>query len=489
MLNRLWIALQATQLDGVGTKMAMIIGNLLVKKYDDMIENRELISEVIDEEEFPPENGVLMHMNSQGSQLELYTQNNVASRNGNNRIIEEQVSPVHSQKSMVLVKRDRDEDDVYQPKTSALKRYRTIEDYRSEANDNDEESHCIVNLWPTYNDKEKNKFKSFRNFQEKARKKKTKEYRPVSKTSAFNTLIGLYKFEAETKKKYASKREINQVLKKNQDDFGSLKVSSWSCLPTLIKNGLISNFIFSNEEKYSLTESGYAVASECYLQKLQVQAQLESRENLPDLELLEPLEPIVIKNRTSNPTKSEHRRASSNVFDLLKEDSSSNNMVSTSIRGIKTTKSDSNSDPLEFSEPSVRGYSVTKDENGSTKGTESTTTKDLESSASKTRESAPRMRVYNVAKKSQTDELYFEETQKTKPKSNHNAHSKAVVVKNKIVSSFAEEDDNEDTVNFIKLEKLSCLKTETEAKEIASSKAHEVKKSILNCCFIALIFL
>lgn len=475
------IALQATQLDGVGTKMAMIIGNLLIKKHDDMIENKDLIAEVIEEEELA--DGVIMYMNSQCTELELHMQNDIPNRKENNKIIEEQVSPAHSQKSMVLVKRDRSEDDVYPPKASVLKRYHTTEDTENNDNEDDEHNHCIVNLWPTYNSKENNKFQSYENFQEKAKGKKAKKgYRPISKTSGFNILIGLYKFEAETNKKYASRKEIKQILRKNQDDFGVLKISGWTCLPTLINNGLISNFFFSDEEKFSLTETGYTVASECYLQKLQGQAQVESRENIPDLEFLESLEPLKhvrTKRTTSNPSRIEPRRLSSNVFDLLKEDSNSNNIASSSTKEQKPTNIDSNLEPVEISsDSSVRARSATKDESSSLKGRESTISKNLGSSDSKSKGNGPRLKVYNLLKRSQTEEIYYEETQKTKAKG-YNAHSKAVVVNNKIVSSFAEEDDNEHTVTFTKFEKLSCSKTEIEFKEITSSRGHEVKKSII----------
>jgi len=99
--------------------------------------------------------------------------------------------------------------------------------------------------------------------------RKLKKYKPEKNTTGFNILIGLLKFEGETKKKYATKKEIKQALKNEKEELGDLLISNWTAMNTLIKYDLVSNFQFSDEEKYSLTDTGFQTASDCYVLLLQ----------------------------------------------------------------------------------------------------------------------------------------------------------------------------------------------------------------------------
>ena len=119
--------------------------------------------------------------------------------------------------------------------------------------------------------------------------KKTRNYRPEKNSNGYNILIGLFMFENETKKKYAAKKEIKQSVK-NGKDIADIQISGWAPMTTLIKYDLISSFKFSDEEKYSLTENGYKLANDCYIDLLkgkteQIQPTLEI-ENSNDLKTL-----------------------------------------------------------------------------------------------------------------------------------------------------------------------------------------------------------
>jgi len=95
--------------------------------------------------------------------------------------------------------------------------------------------------------------------------KKLKKYKPEKNSTGFNILIGLLKFEGEANKKYATKKEIKQALKNAKEEIGDLLISNWTAMNTLIKYDLVSNFQFNDEEKYSLTDTGYQTASDSYV--------------------------------------------------------------------------------------------------------------------------------------------------------------------------------------------------------------------------------
>lgn len=168
-------------------------------------------------------------------------------------------------------KRDRDENDVFEVPKSSLKKAFTAGEFGMEDEYNYSGS-LSSDLWNAADIPEINSssVSALGKLTEKLTKntstKKLKNYRPEKNTSGFNILVGLLKFENETKKKYASRKEIKETLKKDPD-FSTLQITSWAPMATLIKYELISNLQLNEEEKYSLTENGYRVANECFIEK------------------------------------------------------------------------------------------------------------------------------------------------------------------------------------------------------------------------------
>lgn len=176
-----------------------------------------------------------------------------------------------SMMSKIPGKRDRDENDVFEVPKSSLKKAFTAGEFGMEDEYNYSGS-LSSDLWNAADIPEINSSSvgALGKLTEKLTKntstKKLKNYRPEKNTSGFNILVGLLKFENETKKKYASRKEIKETLKKDPD-FSTLQITSWAPMATLIKYELISNLQLNGEEKYSLTENGYRVADECFIER------------------------------------------------------------------------------------------------------------------------------------------------------------------------------------------------------------------------------
>jgi len=192
---------------------------------------------------------------------------------------------VLKKKPATSLKRTRDEADIVEaPKKETIKRFQTMDTYSYEnmtiTNYEEMYNDNANNLWETSevpaNYEKESGEESTADIIEKLKQKQTaptakklRNYNPEKSTGSFNILVGLLVFENETKKKYASKKEIKQVLKKVKDDLGDLPISSWAPMTTLIKYELVTSFNFSDEEKFSLTDAGYKTATDCYTKTLE----------------------------------------------------------------------------------------------------------------------------------------------------------------------------------------------------------------------------
>ena len=195
-------------------------------------------------------------------------------------------------KSPKAMKRTRDEADIIQvPKKETLKRFHTMENYTID-NFEDMYNENAQSLWSANEMEDFSKVSTdenlpmiLNNLKEKQAAttvKKMRSYNPEKSTGGFNILVGLLIFENETKKKYASKKEIKQAIKKEKETLGDLPINSWAPMTTLIKYDLVLNFTFSDEEKFSLTENGYNTATECYIKTLEKKNAPEEQKTASD---------------------------------------------------------------------------------------------------------------------------------------------------------------------------------------------------------------
>jgi len=170
-------------------------------------------------------------------------------------------------------KRGRDETDPPVVLHGTLKKSYTMENPMLQGlEEQDEEQDMYAdagdNLWSA-NDIPEDTYKLLSLTQKPVAGKKKKNYKPEMKSTGFNILIGLLKFEDETKKKYATKKEIKQAIKNAKEELGDLLISNWTAMNTLIKYELVSNFQFSDDEKYSLTDLGFQTATDCFVKLVQ----------------------------------------------------------------------------------------------------------------------------------------------------------------------------------------------------------------------------
>lgn len=255
--------------------MAAVIGNMIQKKYGQSIDNPNSVTQVNSQDK-ANENNVPFNFYSQSSQfdkafgMDLF---GVEEENADIRMEQEdEITSSTLTKSLSNdLKRRRDDNDLIDLTNAPLKRYHTMENH---SNETIEEAYNDYqqNLWSAV-DLPENAMKTVSIKSKKTTvvqtTKKLKNYRPEKNSSGCNILIGLLKFENETKKKYASKKEIKQTLKKDKEELGDAPITNWTPISTLIKYDLISNFSFNDEEKYSLTENGFTIATECYAEKIQ----------------------------------------------------------------------------------------------------------------------------------------------------------------------------------------------------------------------------
>lgn len=98
--------------------------------------------------------------------------------------------------------------------------------------------------------------------------KRKRNYKPDTNSSGCFILLGIKQFEEETSKKYATKKEIKEYLKKLEATLGTMEVKSWNAIDTLTKNDLIIAFKFNDEMKYSLSLAGKELADDLCCEKL-----------------------------------------------------------------------------------------------------------------------------------------------------------------------------------------------------------------------------
>lgn len=259
-------------MDGVGPKMAALIGNLIKKRgptAESLEFSEELSNDFLDSTQ--SQQAIPMSQTARfTSMIEGDFTMSDNSNNSTNGSVRQMTSSVVSK--YVPVKRNREEDDVFEVPKSALKKSYTVGDEFS-MEDEYNSSSLSSDLWNAADFPEINSSSvpaPLSKLTEKLTKntttKKLKNYRPEKNTSGFNVLVGLLKFENDTKKKYASKKEIRETLKKDPE-FSDLQITSWAPLATLIKYELIDKLSLNEEEKFSLTESGFRIANECFIEK------------------------------------------------------------------------------------------------------------------------------------------------------------------------------------------------------------------------------
>ena len=250
--------------------MAALIGNL-IKKRGPTSESLEFSEEMSNDFQINTESQQAFA----SSQTARFTQmiegdfGMTDDSNNSNETVTQMTSSVVSK--YVPVKRNREENDVFEIPKSMLKKSYTADEFSME--DEYNSSSMSSDLWNAADFPEINSSsvgaplsKLTEKLTKNSTTKKLKNYRPEKNTSGFNILVGLLKFENETKKKYASKKEIRETLKKDPE-FSTLQITSWAPLATLIKYELIDKLQLNEEEKFSLTESGFRIANECFIER------------------------------------------------------------------------------------------------------------------------------------------------------------------------------------------------------------------------------
>jgi len=277
------LAQQALQLDGVGAKMAALIGNMIQKKYSQNLLNSEApvqltLSQQSDVQVEPLSTQDILQDYNQHSQdadltrrmrrfETLFTHSPIReSQESRSEYLSESqssnyISYAEYKNIWDPIKRSRDEE-YSDPFTLTLKKSKTT-DLDSE-NSRSIQSTSFKKAVLTAS-----KSLDVEDIGLKTTKKK-KNYRPEKGSTGYFILIGLLAFENDTKKKYATKKEIKAYLKKAVDTLGPMEIKNWSTLPTLIKNELVLPFTFNDEEKYSLTDQGVNIATELHMEQLQV---------------------------------------------------------------------------------------------------------------------------------------------------------------------------------------------------------------------------
>jgi len=255
--------------------MAALIGNIIQKKNKENPVNFNIDSQSSENKENEDHEGFQMEF-SQTSQYTRMIENEIYAGNSFSQDQDLGLKKPSFQLSKYLgdpKKRGRDEADPPLVVHETLRKSHTMDNPMLQGLEEQEEENDMYadygdNLWSA-NDLPEDSVKLLSLTQKPTTGKKFKNYKPEKNSTGANILIGLLKFESETKKKYATKKEIKQALKNAKEELGDLLISNWSAMNTLIKYDLVSNFQFSDEEKYSLTDSGFQTATDCYVKKIE----------------------------------------------------------------------------------------------------------------------------------------------------------------------------------------------------------------------------